>query len=390
MRQLHFLILFIITACSYAQTQLSDKAKISVITFGPSQDELYAAFGHSAVRVYDPTINLDLAYNYGMFDFNQPNFYLNFTRGHLLYKLGISSYPRMRDIYLYYNRWIHEQVLNLNPEQTQKVFEFLQWNAQPENRDYLYDYFYDNCATRIRDMFEKTLPDKIVFDGTFITSNYTIRDLTDIYLKHQPWGDLGIDICLGLPMDKKAALYEYMFLPDYIESSFHHATIATDSGSVSLVTDTIVTNPEQAQEITRSAPHPWIVFGIVLFAVAGMTFIDYKRKKTSRWLDAILFGATGLIGCLLFLLWVATDHKAAATNFNLLWALPTNMVAIVMLFGNRNELLKKYFGAASILTILLLIGWFFLPQQLNLFLIPIIVALGIRYAFNYWIRVTPA
>lgn len=368
------------------QIQLSERAHIGVITCAPFQGELYSAFGHSAIRVYDPVNRIDYAYNYGTFNFNQPNFYLNFTRGRLLYKLSVQSYPDFRYYYLYYNRWVHEQIIDLNQQQKQQLFDFLQQNAQPENQEYLYDYFYNNCATIIRDVFVNVLGDKIKFDDTYITTDYTIRDLTDLYLKEQPWGDLGIDICLGLPMDKKATPYDYMFLPDYIESSFNHATIITDSGSKPLVKETVISDPPDKPMVFDSAPHPWTVFGALLVVVIAVSFFDFKKKKVSRWVDFALLFITGTIGCLLFILWVATDHKAAANNFNLLWAFPTNLIAAFLLFGKQKEILKKYFGFLTGITLLLLITWVFLPQQLNVFLIPVVIALAMRYGLNYYLR----
>src|SRR6185295_4475360 len=204
---------------------LSEQAQISLITFGPDQEEFYEAFGHSAVRVADPGRGIDYAYNYGVFSFNQPNFYLNFTRGHLYYQLGVYVYPDFRDAYISANRFVHEQVLNLNPGQKQKIFDYLEWNAQPENQTYNYDYFFNNCSSKIRDVFADVLKDEIQFDGSFIKTDYTIRQLTDLYLDHQPWGDLGIDIGLGSTIDRKATPYEHMFLPDYLESCFDHALI---------------------------------------------------------------------------------------------------------------------------------------------------------------------
>lgn len=369
-----------------ATVQLSEGATISVITCAPSQGELYSAFGHSAIRVHDPVHNIDFAYNYGVFDFNQPNFYLNFTKGHLLYKLAVQSYPDFRYTYLYFNRWVHEQVINLDQSQKQKIFDYLQWNALPENQNYLYDYFYNNCATKIRDVFAESLGNSIAFDGSFIQTDYSIRQLTDLYLQQQPWGDLGIDICLGLPMDKKATPYEYMFLPDYIESSFNHASLITTSGSIPLVKETVVSNPENEPIILGGPPHPWIIFGSALLLIALISIYDFRRVKLSKWLDATLLSVTGLIGLLLFILWVATDHKAAANNFNLLWALPTNLFGVYLIFANRGRLSKIYFGGASILTLLLIVSWPFLPQQLNVFLIPVVIALGIRYGINYQLR----
>ena len=369
-----FFFLFAVSAVNlFAQVRLSDQAEISIITCGPTQTELYSAFGHSAIRVHDSINNIDYAFNYGMFSFDQPNFYLNFARGSSFYILGVQSYPDFEYTYKYYNRSIHEQVLFLNSQQKQKVFDFLQWNALPENRSYRYDYFYDNCATRVRDAFEKVLAGEVKFDSTHITTNYSIRDLTEIYLQQQPWGDLGIDICLGLPMDKKASPYEYMFLPDYIESSFNHATI---NGTPLVKAKVIVY--EAKPEPVEGPPHPWIIFGSFLFIVAVMSFYDWRRNKLSKWLDVILFTVTGLIGVLLILLWTATDHKAAANNLNLLWALPTNLLVFGILRKNIPAFIKKYFSIVAIISALLLITWAFLPQQLNVFLVPIVICILIR------------
>lgn len=385
-RNLTFLLFFITVSAFAQKIQLSERARISVITCAPWQGELYSAFGHSAIRVLDINNQIDFAYNYGTFDFNQPNFYLNFTKGNLLYKLSVQSYPQFRAFYLYYGRWVHEQIIDLDSIQKQQLFDYLQTNAKPENQNYLYDYFYNNCATKIRDVFAEVLGDKLRFDDSYITTNYTIRDLTDIYLQEQPWGDLGIDICLGLPMDKKASPYEYMFLPDYIESSFNHAFIQTEEGEKPLVIQSLANNPNQPEVVENTFPHPWIVFGFVLVVISGISFSDFKRRKASRWLDVTLLTLTGLLGVLLFILWTCTDHKAAANNFNLLWALPTNLIAAFMMFGNNEKLLQKYFGFATILTVLTLLLWPFLPQQLNVYLVPMVVALAIRYALNYQLR----
>jgi len=378
MKKLLILLLTISATALIAQTRLSDNAEIAIITCGPTQTELYSAFGHSAIRVYDPENNIDYAFNYGLYSFDQPNFYLNFARGSSFYIMGVQSYPDFEYTYIYYNRSIHSQILFLTTEQKQKVFDFLSWNAKPENSSYRYDYFYDNCATRVRDAFEKALPGAVKFDSTYITTDYAIRDLTEIYLQQQPWGDLGIDICLGLPMDKKASPYEYMFLPDYVESSFDHATI---NGSSLVKVKKIVY--EAKPEPVKGPPHPWIVFGIVLAIISVMSFYDWRRKKLSKWLDIILFTVTGLIGVLLILLWTATDHKAAANNFNLLWALPTNLLVFGILRKNISIFTGKYFLGVAIISALLLITWAFLPQQLNVFLIPVVIGLLIRAGIIY-------
>jgi hypothetical protein len=375
MKKSLLIALVLLTTSIQAQTILSSQAEVSVITCGPYQGELYSAFGHSAIRVHDPVKEFDIAFNYGVFDFNQPNFYLNFTRGFLYYKLGIYDYPDFRDFYIKYNRYVHEQVLQLDSIQKQKVFSFLENNSKPQNQTYRYDYFYNNCASKVRDVFAEVFKEEIKFDGSFIKTDYTIRDLTEIYLKQQPWGDLGIDICLGLPMDKKATPYDYMFLPDYIESSFDHTTL---NGSP-IVKQKVAVYESTPEKISFHWYHPWIVFGLLFLFTAILSYKDWKRKKVSKWFDVTLFGITGLLGILLLILWVATDHKAAANNFNLLWAFPLHLAAAIgLLRKDSTKWLSSYFTFASVLAALLLGFWALLPQDMNPFLLPVMFIILMR------------
>lgn len=380
MLRLTWLAVLLLSAMNLgAQTlPLSPRAEISVITCGRGVDELYSAFGHSAIRVYDPVNRIDYAYNYGVFDFDQPNFYLNYTKGLLLFKLGVYAYPDFVNSYVYYNRWVTEQVLNLSPSQKQRVFDYLEWNALPENETYRYDYFYNNCANKVRDVFAQTLGDSLHFDDSYITTSYTIRQLTDLYLTDQPWGDLGIDICLGLPMDKKASPYEYMFLPDYVLSSFDHATISRGGKEEPLVKAKIPVFLNTPREPNQAIVHPWVVFGAILLVAIVLSAWDFRRKDVSLWFDGLLFMTTGAIGVLLLLLWTATDHQAAARNMNLLWALPTNLFFLAVFRQKAHSLLRKYFLGVAALSLMLLLGWSFLPQQMNPYLVPLVAAITAR------------
>lgn len=383
MKKITLLFLLLSSLCN-AQFKLSDKAEISVLTFGPWQGATFTAFGHSAFRVYDPTNGIDVAFNYGLFDFDKPFFYLDFARGQNYYKLGIANYKDYENYYIRYNRYIHEQKLNLTHDQKQKLFDFLEWNARPENAYYLYDYFYDNCATKLPEVILKVFGESVKFDESYITTNYTIRELTDLYLKHQPWGDLGIDIGLGLPMDKKATPYEYMFLPDFVESGFDHATIEHNGTTVPLVKSK-VSIYESLPEPPPFTIHPLLVFSVTFAFIALISYRDIKRRKLSKAVDVILFTVLGILGLLLLLLWVATDHKAAAKNLNLLWAMPTHLIAVIAFIRNP-KWLEKYFLVVAITSALLLVNWPFLPQKLHYALIPLVMAIGLRAFTQYLIR----
>jgi hypothetical protein len=379
------LLFLLISTLSFGQLTLSDKAEISVLTLGPWQGQVYTAFGHSAFRVNDPANNLDAAYNYGVFNFDRPNFYLNFAKGNNYYMLGVSDYKRFEYAYIYFDRYIHEQKLNLTQKQKQRLFDYLEWNAKPENAEYLYDYFYDNCATKIPAVMQKVFGDTVRFDTSHIKTNYSIRELTDLYLTHQPWGDLGIDICLGLPMDKKATPYEYMLLPDYVEAGFNHASIKSNGVDEPLVKESKVLYESQHNTPPNTLVHPLLVFGIVFVIVGFISYRDMKRRKITQWLDIFLFTIVGFVGLLLFVLWVATSHEAAARNLNLLWALPTHVIAIFAMLRN-SKWLMNYFLVTAIISLVLLGTWPFLPQKLHYALIPLVMALGLRAFTQYIIR----
>ena len=152
-----------------------------------------------------------------------------------------------------------------------------------------------------------------------------------------------------------------------------------------LVKQKLIKYESQPEEAASGLPHPLIVFGVFLLITVLISYRDWKRKKLTRWFDTVLFGVSGLVGLLLLLLWVATDHNAAAKNFNLLWALPTNLVVAFTLFKDRRWV-AQYFLVAGIIAGATVLFWYILPQQLNYMLIPIVLALLVRSGLNYSLR----
>ncbi|MEQ9423964.1 MAG: DUF4105 domain-containing protein [Cyclobacteriaceae bacterium] len=369
--------LALLSGFGWSQT-LSEKAEISVYTMGPLQTELYSAFGHSAFRVLDPDSGWDLIYNYGVFDFDQPNFYLNFAKGTPYYKLGVHDYKRFYNVYLRDDRRIVQQVLNLNKEEKQRLFDFLQWNALPENQNYYYNYIYDNCATKIRDVMDSVFNNTIEYDYSYVNQSLSFRDLMDMYLGEQPWGDLGIDICLGTGIDKEASGYHYMYLPDYVEKAFNGATTPTDSTRKPLIKTTNVLNEGNPISPPESFLTPNVVFiGIFLF-FGFISFKDFKRGQRSNWVDILLFSIAGIVGWLLAFLWFFTDH-ISSNNFNMIWAMPAHMVVVPFLLQkNHPYWLRKYFLGQIVILGLLIALWGFWPQNLHDSLIPFALILLIR------------
>lgn len=381
-----FLAFLLICPFSNAQfITLSPQAKLSLITPEPGQEEIFTIYGHSAIRVHDPVNNLDITFDYGIFDFSDPNFALNYTKGNLRYRVGTRPFDRFTAEYIYFGRTIHEQLLNLNQAEKQATFEFLANNALPENRYYFYDYFYNNCATRIWEVFQAALGDKLVFDENYITPGDSFRDMVDSLSVYQPWVDFGIDVCLGLPMDKKMSPREYMFLPGYVLKAFNHARIKRDSDYVPLVRQATVYFQGTPQTLDVGIFTPKTVFWSVFFTFAIITFLGFKKGKANYWTDIILFSLIGLLGIFLLVLWTATDHSAAANNLNLLWAIPLHFpVAIILIPKKKPAYLAKYFMGVAVLMVLLLVTWPLNPQGYNAAFFPIVATLGLRAGYLYF------
>lgn len=365
--------------------QLSPDARISLITCSSGSD-LYAIFGHSAVRVNDMSLGLDIVFNYGTFDFDEPNFYLKFIRGKLRYKLSAAHFQDFVYAYSRDNRSVFEQELNLTAEQKQQYWAFLTNNYLPENRFYLYDFFFDNCATRIRDGVETAFPDQLQFNISQLDQDMSFRNLIDLYLPPQPWSDFGIDLALGARIDRKATPYEYMFLPDYLSEGFANATILQNGRAVPLAGEkrpVFLQTPPEKEPVSYFTPKIfWWAFFIIVLAI---TLLDFTKRKRSRLFDIIFFLVTGLLGLLLFLLWTATDHVATANNFNLLWALPTHIVAAAYLGRHKlPEWMRKYMWISCLLAIVALLLWWLWPQQLHTAVFPIVLALALRAGYNAW------
>lgn len=362
---------------------LSPRAKISLITGSPGSD-LYALFGHSAIRVQDPAIRLDILYNYGTFDFNTPNFYIKFAGGRLEYFLSIAYYQSFVDFYARVNRSVYEQELNLSPAQKDAVFIYLQNNYKPENKFYLYNFQYDNCSTRIRDVLDSALNGQVKFNENFPEKRKTYRDLLDPYL-YNSWINLGLNLLLGTELDKKANYAGYMFLPEQMMDAFDQAQIQENN-----LWNPLVKEKRVVHQAMVSRPHdvlitPYLIFGLIFIFLAFVTWQGFKRKIHRKWIDGILFLIIGLVGTFFLTLWLISAHVAVKNNFNILWAFPLNAIFAILLFmGRPRTWIKNYALFQAFLQGSLLLTWPFLPQELHLSLIPLVLILLIRSLYIYF------
>ena len=355
----------------------NDEIKFSVVTIGPYESELYSAFGHSGIRYVDKKNNIDHFYNYGIFDFNQPNFYLNFLNGKLLYMVAKYDYRTAEKYYINEDRYIKEQVLDLNESEKILLYNILEQNIRPENRTYLYNYVYDNCATKIRDVLDNVYGGSLSF--TSEPEKKSFRQLMDLYLEKNKWGDLGIDICLGPEIDYDVSFDEEMFLPDYLFKGIENAVRDGDKNIVS-ITNIINLQKEDFQSYSLSPNYIFLIFFIISIY---LSFRQVKYGIKYFVFDSIYLMISGIIGCLLVYLWFFTDHLSSY-NFNIVWAMPFNIIISILILVNPNSsLVKWYMFLYSVLLFSLLILWNWIPQNLNEVLLFFILGITLRLSINF-------
>jgi hypothetical protein len=370
-------LLFLLPSKIFAQND-SCHLRISLLTCTPGK-ELYSTFGHSAVRISDSANNSDIVYNYGTFNFDEPGFYAKFIRGKLSFYLSTDDFDSFIYSYQEEKRGITEQVLNLTCTEKYNMLMLLQANLMRQNMFYKYDFTFDNCTTRLRDLLEKTA-DLPVHFGEVLQTKSTFRDLIYEYLDYndKQWSKLGIDILLGSRLDVKMKPREVMFLPDYLMKSFDKTTI----GSRQLVYEkhNLFDSLSSSKGVNVIA-HPLFIFTgifllIVLLSFSKNTFI----KRLLIAFDGFMFFITGLLGILILFMWFGTDHLMCKDNFNLLWAWPTNIVAAFYIHSKKRPA-TKYFMIYAVFNLVLFACWFFLPQHMNPALVPLIAILIFRSLF---------
>jgi len=360
---------------------LSEKAEISIITIGPGAN-LYDCFGHSAFRISDPSLGINEAYNYGTYSFSDGNFVADFTMGIANYTLGKRPFPNFYNNYVAENRWITEQVLNLTLTEKQAIFNALETNALPQNMSYRYDPFFDNCATRMRDIVKDVLGSGIVYNNDHLTERNTLRSLVDENSYNHPWVDFGIDLALGAILDKEATPEEYMYLPDYVLSAYENATIRRGTTSVRAVKRTTKLFESDFYEQRVSTTSPTLVLSIVALILIFFTFLEYRKKRRARYFDFGVMLVTGLLGSFLLFLWFGTHHATAVKNLNILWAFaPNAVVAFYILKKQPPKWVRVYVRFLFILLITMAMIWLARIQVYNTAMIPLMIFFGVRYGF---------
>lgn len=292
-----------------------DSIEISILTCTPGKD-MYAKFGHTALRVRDYTIHRDVVFNYGCFDYNASNFVLKFLLGQTDYLLDAEEFEYLKYRYGMLGNGVSEQVLNLSQEEANRLLALLLENLRPENQEYRYNWLYDNCTERARDVIEKAVDGRIEYAG-MVDEEMTVRDMLHKCLEKSPWVSFGIDMILGDEIDRKADKRIMMFLPNVFKTELDGAYIVKNNGEKlkyvarrsKVLEDT--NGPDEAYLLGS----PLFVFSLLLLCTIGLTLKEFKRKQITGWLDVTLHTCQGLAGLLVAFLFFLSEHPAVDSNW---------------------------------------------------------------------------
>ena len=376
MKKIFILTAFLALLLSHPMTaQMADSSDVYIITCAPGT-ESYSIYGHTALRVAVRGTTIDRVYNWGIFDFSTPNFAYRFAKGRLDYLLGAYSYEDFLREYIAEERSVWSQKLNLTTAEKEKLFELINENLKPENVKYRYDFFFDNCATRVCDIVAAAATDTVIFPVTEKRKQKSFRKLVDPNQKVLPWLDLGADMLLGLQADKKATPSDEMFLPVHLMNNMLKTIIVHDGISEPLAGPAEVVADFTATD--RPGGGAWIpqaVFYLVLILVLLITFV-FGKPRLEKATDVVLYLIYSIIAILLVFTNLFSEHDAL--HFNLL-VLGINIlipVLFVFLF-TRNKAVSlsriAFFITLSWLPVSLIAG-----QGINPALVPLVLIIMVR------------
>lgn len=366
-------------------SQESVKAEVYLLTCGPGT-ETYSVYGHSALRIVIPAKGSDLVYNWGVFDFNTKYFAWKFAKGRLEYMLGTEPYESFIKTYAFESRYVVSQKVNLSDDEIQKLFLLIAENLKPENIKYKYDFFYDDCSTRIRDLFEKAIGEDLLYPSEEPKAEKrTFRELTGEFQKGYPWRNFGIDLLMGSPGDKKASFRDKMFLPLYLKSGLSELVVRRDGKMIPLLQ-----NPEVVVDIDpppvkeKLLTSPLLILSLLLVILVALTGL-LRGKRANTLIDIIVFLIFSLLAVMMIFFNFFTDHDQMRWNLNIIWLSPFIIICLAGLILKKNW--KTWFKITFFLAAGYLALSIILPQDLNNAFVPLagilILRSSIRAGFSW-------
>jgi len=343
-----------VQAAEEVNVQCMDSVEISLLTCQP-HDEIYSLYGHTAIRYHELWQGgLDAAFNYGVFNYRAPHFVLRFIFGLTDYELGAYPYSLFQGEYRHFGSMVTEQVLNLTNEEKMRLRLALAENLLPENTVYRYNYFYNNCTTKARDVIEQCVNGRIEYKKKDNSPSY--RDMVHEMTKDNPWTQAGNDLLLGIKADQKTDYRQQECLPHNLMNDFDSAVIIANGECRSLVKERRTAVPAGVGITQKGFPlSPLTCGGILLLLSVAIAFMEHQKKRVFRIWDGLLMFVTGAIGLILFLM-LFSQHPTVSLNLQLIFFNPIHWLFLWPVVRGKKT---RYWQIASILGLLFIIGGFF-------------------------------
>lgn len=370
------IIVFFLSVClNKGFSQTGNDTIVYLITCNPGT-ETYSIYGHSALRIVNRLNNTDLVYNWGVFDFGTPNFAWKFAKGRLEYMLAVESMGNFLQTYLYEKRAVFSQRMNLSSSEIRQLIILINENLKPENIKYRYDFFYDDCSTRIRDILEKSVGDKLLYPPQESSDAPTFRDLTGKYQDPFPWLTFGIDMIMGSPGDKEATFRDMMFLPIDLQNCMSEAVVKRDGKMIPLLQNPeIILDFDLFTQKRRFLNSPENIFALILIVlVIIMPLI--KSKLAIKIIDIVLFFLFSVLAMLMIFFNFFTDHQQMKMNLNIVWLNPIIFICFAALLCGMNTI--KWFRILFFISVAFLILHLFLPQDFSVAVLPLVLIIALR------------
>ncbi len=354
------IILGILLAVGIQTANSENQTEISLLTCSGG-DEIFAAWGHSALRVTDKSNSSDLVFNFGLFDFDTPNFSYKFVKGNLKYKLGVHKSNLFIDSYTTDGQQVIEQVLNLSDETETQIIERLKFLYQPENRYYYYSFLDKNCTTELRDLLLNNTSTDFKAAPVATTQRVQINE----YLQDKLWLKFGMNLLLGPSLDREINSFETMFLPAYLCNGLTNINV----DNASIIAKEIIHNPLEEQEVS----YPFLINPLFVFSLLLLVALLVKSSK----LQLAYLLVTGLTGLVIFMVWIITDHQELKSNFNLLWCSPLYLLSVFFQWKKKIKLQYYLSGLLQLLILTMAVIWITNMQGLDFAYIIVAITLSV-------------
>ena len=376
-RLLILLILTLSLRPAHLLSQTQENAQVYLVTCAPGT-ETYSIYGHSALRIIMPEKSSDMVYNWGVFDFATPNFAWKFAKGRLDYLLQAYPADRFLQEYFYEQRAVFQQRINLEPAETQALLTLISENLKPENISYRYDFFYDDCSTRIRDLLEKATGNRLIYPPEKNEDAQTFRQKVGEYQRSYPWLEFGINLIMGTPGEKKATFRDEMFLPVDLQKNLSETLINREGRLVPFLTNPeILLDFPPASVKSNFILSPVFVFSLLLVIIILLSALK-NNILVNRIMDLSVYIPFSILSVLIFFFSFFTDHEQMKLNLNILWLSPFVIMCLTSLLLNRKWV--TWYRITFTLSLIFIIIILVFPAGFSKAFLPLAIILALRTA----------